>query len=101
MRPGLLLQVAKVRGEINRWLTHWRTEIQAETCPRHLDCARVLCEELLAKMVRIQGYETLETRGYEDAIARLVDKQAGAWSPEPLKKAKPRLSLVPPAQEGT
>ena len=102
MRPGMLLQVAKVRGELYRWMTHYHTEIRAESSPRHLECAKALCEELLEKMVRVQGYETQETRGLEIRIEQLSRMAEEYWRPAPeLKKARPRLSLVPTGQEGT
>jgi hypothetical protein len=100
MRPGVLLQVAKVRGELTRWMLHYQTEIRAESCPRHLECAKALCLELLEKMVRVQGYETQETRLLELRIEMMARTAEEMWRPAPeLKKAKPRLSLVPPPSQ--
>ena len=94
-RASTLLQVARVRTELDHWLRHWQTEIKAETVPRHLSCAEALCAELLARLVRVQGYESLETRAYEERIALLAHGSRVLWEPE-LKpiKARPRLTLV-------
>jgi hypothetical protein len=96
MRPGMLLQVARVRSELDHWLRHWQTEIKAETVPRHLSCAETLCSELLSRMVRVQGYETQETRAYEAKIEMLARASADMWEPAiPKRSERPRLSLVP------
>ena len=94
-RASMLVQVARVRTELDHWLRHWQTEIKAESCPRHLECSEKLCVELLARMVRVQGYETLETRAYEEKIALLAHGSRVLWEPEPKAiKARPRLTLV-------
>lgn len=96
-QPGMALQVARARANLVDYLQRFEFEIAAESTPRHLKNVRVACELLLEKLVRIQGHETLESRAFEEKIARM-DKQAKAlWEPaQPaLVRARPRLSLVP------
>jgi len=94
-RASTLIQVARVRSELDHWLRHWQTEIKAETVPRHLSCAETLCTELLSRLVRVQGYETTETRAYEEKIALLAHGSRVLWEPAPRAiKARPRLTLV-------
>lgn len=95
MRPGMLLQVARVRSELDHWLKHWQTEIKAESCPRHLECAEALSSALVEKLIRVQGHETLETRAYEEKIDRMGALSRAMWAPAPgVKRARPRLTIV-------
>lgn len=90
----MLLQVSRIRAELDHWLDHWQTEIKAETCPRHLDCARLVSQLLLEKMVRIQGYETQETRAYETRIELLDRAGKAMWEPPPNRSERPSLRIV-------
>ena len=93
MRPGLLLQVERVRTELVDFLQRFEFEIAAESTPRHLKNVGTVCELLLEKMVRIQGHETVETRGYEEKIRLLIHAGKALWEVEP-KPIAPRSERV-------
>lgn len=96
-QPGMLLQIRRARENVVDFLQRFEFEIAAESTPRHLKNVAVACELLLEKLIRIQGHETLETRGFENALADLVEKGRRLWEVE-RPSSPPRLSVVPRLQ---
>ncbi len=98
-KPGNHLQVERVRQQLFEFISRFEMELDAESTPRHIDNVQAVCVLLLEKLVRLQGYETVQTRALEERIDRLAAKGQALWSAAPaapaVVKAKPRLSLIP------
>jgi len=97
-RPGMALQIHKARTEFLHYLARWEFEVRNRAKLGHLENVGKACELLLEKLVRIQGHETLETRGFEMQCTTLAIRSKRLWEPGPtprsVSKARPRLTLV-------
>lgn len=92
--PGNHLAIERARIRLRDGLDTLEREIRQRSLYRHIETARGYCELCLQDLIRIQGAETLETRGYEEQLDMLAARARDQQPHEPVK-ARARLSLIP------
>lgn len=93
-RSERLYQAALTRRELDEYLGRFRFELDAESCPRHLEYVGTVCRLLIERWVGLTG-ESLETRGYRAQIHEYARQAAEMWAPlKPPKSERPSLRVI-------
>lgn len=92
-----LYMAQRTRKSLETYLGRFELELDAESCPRHLEAVAMVCSLLLDKLEETTG-RTEETVSYTRRIGALTRRGVEMWLPAApgpgLAKAKPRLRLV-------
>lgn len=100
MNARRLYLVQRTRKSLDTYLERFELELDAESCPRHLESVAMVCTLLLDRLEELTG-RTVETVAYTRRMGILTRRGVEMWTPLPespapgVAKAKPRLRLVP------
>lgn len=97
MNARRLYMAQRTRKSLDRYIERFELELDAESCPRHLESVAMCCSLLLDKLEEMTG-RTEETIAYTRRLQALTARGVEMWTPcehgpGPVK-ARPRLRLV-------
>lgn len=94
MSARRLYLAQRTRKSLDEYLGRFELELDAESCPRHLEHVAMCCSLLLDRL-EVHTGRTEETAAYARRIGALTRRGVEMWLPArgPVK-ARPRLKLV-------
>ena len=94
MNARRLYMAQRTRKTLDKYIERFELELDAESTPRHLETACMVCTLLLDKLEGMTG-RTEETVAYTRRLQALTARGVAMWTPAPGPvKARPRLRLV-------
>lgn len=97
MNARRLYMAQRTRKSLERYIERFELELDAESCPRHLESVAMVCTLLLDRLEENTG-RTEETVAYTRRLQALTARGVEMWTPcAPCAgpaKARPRLRLV-------